>query len=361
MLLGPSIFPGRFCNINRSIPILFAFTVLALFFVMHGATSMEGEDGIRPFHFKYTTVKGYFLQSEDGTDPLSFDFRNQNFGLIDREYDTDGADSKEEQWRRFEAHARRLNEKSENGVQYKVLFLGRHGQGWHNVAEEKYGTHAWDCYWSMLDGADGITWLDANLTGLGQGQATDVNELWKALLPKGIPVPETFYVSPLTRAMETADLTFKGLNLPEDRRYDPIGKELLREAIGVHTCDRRSTASHIRKTFSHVKLEHGFSEEDTLWTADYREPASARKYRLEQLLDDIFESDGNVFLSLTSHSGAIGSILEAIGHRPFGLETGGVIPTVVRAEKVHGERAKPPHEPSEGPLPCASPPEVLPN
>ncbi|KAF2787375.1 phosphoglycerate mutase-like protein [Melanomma pulvis-pyrius CBS 109.77] len=315
-------------------------------------------EAAHPFYFKYDTIKGYFMQSEDDTDSSKFDFRKQNFGLIDREYGTEeaGVDEAKLHWQSFEKYVESLNEKSEEGVQYKVLFLGRHGQGWHNVAETKYGTAAWDCYWSLLDGADGITWSDALLTDLGQDQARDVNELWKSLLPKGIPAPETYYVSPLTRTIETADLSFKGLELPEDRPYAPIGKELLREALGVHTCDRRSTASHIRSAFPHVALEPGFSEEDPLWEADYREPRSARKYRLAQFLDDIFEHDDGAFLSLTSHSGAIASVLEAIGHRTFALQTGGVIPVFVKAERVNGKREAPPKEPSEAPPACSSPP-----
>ncbi|PSN72424.1 phosphoglycerate mutase family protein [Corynespora cassiicola Philippines] len=328
--------------------------------MMQSTAKFPTPDPPRPIHFKYSVVKGYFLQSEEETDDTKFDFIKQNFGLIDRKYETD-TEGDLKQWQRFERFARHLNASSEEGVQYKVLFLGRHGQGWHNVAESKYGTKAWDCYWSMLEGADGMVWADAHLTEVGQGQAKDVHKLWSSLLPEGIPPPETYYVSPLTRTIETADLSFKGLALPEDKPYDPIGKELLREAIGVHTCDRRSTASHIRNTFPHVKLEPGFSEEDPLWTADYREPRSARKYRLEQLLDDMFEHDSNVFLSLTSHSGAIASILEAISHRNFALQTGGVIPTLVRAEKVEGEREKPPHEPSEGPPACTEPPAAVPN
>lgn len=48
------------------------------------------------------------------------------------------------QWQRFERHVRQLNEKSGPETWFKVLFLGRHGQGWHNVAESLYGTPAWD-------------------------------------------------------------------------------------------------------------------------------------------------------------------------------------------------------------------------
>lgn len=78
----------------------------------------------------------------------------------------------------------------------------------------------------MLDGADGITWADANLTGIGEGQAKDVHTLWESLLPNGIPAPETYYVSPLTRTIQTADISFKGLNLPQDRPYKPFIKEV---------------------------------------------------------------------------------------------------------------------------------------
>jgi broad specificity phosphatase PhoE len=291
--------------------------------------------------------------------PTNRSQRKENFGLIAQTYGTESSldEAAQQEWKSFERYVRHLNGQSKSGESYKVLFLGRHGQGWHNVAESKYGTKAWDCYYSLLDGYNGMEWSDALLTDLGKEQARDVNQLWKQLLPKGIPPPETYYVSPLTRTIETADLSFNGLNLPEDRAYKPIGKELVREALGVHTCDRRSTASYIRSQFPHVTLEPGFSEQDPLWEAQYREPQSARKYRLSQFLDDVFEHDDGVFLSFTSHSGAIASILEAIGHRQFALQTGGVIPVLVKARRVGGERTAPPKEPSDAPPPCDSPPE----
>ncbi|KAF2832352.1 phosphoglycerate mutase-like protein [Ophiobolus disseminans] len=351
---------SRVCGIGIGpTPIFFLSVVLILIFYF----TMSDRDQIpvpaeppQDFHFNYTVLKGYFMQSEEDTDDTKFDFKKSNFGLIPREYKTDG--HVKEQWKRFEAHVKNLNEKSKEGESVKVLWLGRHGQGWHNVAEAKYGTKAWDCYYSALDGADGITWADANLTPTGHDQALAVHALWEQQLPHGIPPPESYYVSPLTRTVETADLSFSALDLPADKPYKPFVKELLREALGVHTCDRRSTKSHIESTFPHLTFEPGFSEQDRLWEADYREPASARHYRLAQLLDDVFSSDGNVFLSFTSHSGAIASVLEVVGHRRFALETGGVIPVVVKAVKVHGERVKPPREPSEGPPVCDEPPEV---
>jgi hypothetical protein len=82
-----------------------------------------------------------------------------NFGLINRTYDDDiklharhGGDHEEEeaedtektQWQRFEQQIRALNSKADPNTQYKVLYLGRHGQGFHNVAESWYGSEAWD-------------------------------------------------------------------------------------------------------------------------------------------------------------------------------------------------------------------------
>lgn len=105
-----------------------------------------------------------------------------------------------------------------------------------------------------------------------------------------------------------------------------------------------------------MTFEPGFAEDDELWEKDYREPESARRFRLATLLDDVFGSDGNVVLSLTAHSGAIASILEVLGHRVFRLETGGVIPVVVRARRVVGGRQRPPWEPSDAPPMCDEPP-----
>ncbi len=48
------------------------------------------------------------------------------------------------QWQRFAQEVARLNYEAPSGTFYKVLYLGRHGQGVHNVAETKYGTAEWD-------------------------------------------------------------------------------------------------------------------------------------------------------------------------------------------------------------------------
>jgi broad specificity phosphatase PhoE len=341
-------------NINPSRPIFLISTFL-IFFFFYASMDSSSNPPIpasppRDFHFKYTILPGYFQQSESSTDDTQFDFKKSNFGLINRSYSSDETND-EQQWPRFTQHIRHLASASN----VKVLWLGRHGQGFHNVAETKYGTKAWDCYWSALDGADGIEWLDAHLTDVGVQQALDVNALWKQQLPHGIPMPQRFYVSPLTRTIQTADATFSSI---EAMQYKPYIKELVREALGIHTCDKRSTKSHIETTFPHVAFEPNFSDADVLWEKDYREPVSARNYRLATFLDDVFAHDDGLFLSMTSHSGAIASMLEVLGHRKFALETGGVIPVVVRAERVEGSREVPEKEPSDAPPMCKEPPEL---
>ena len=85
--------------------------------------------------------------------------RKQNFGLINRDYEYDGDDGDlleghretegepvrdRAQWLKLNKYIRYLNEHADAKTQFKVLYLGRHGQGYHNVAEAKYGTAAWD-------------------------------------------------------------------------------------------------------------------------------------------------------------------------------------------------------------------------
>lgn len=105
----------------------------------------------------------------------------------------------------------------------------------------------------------------------------------------------------------------------------------------MHTCDSRSKASAIAAEFPEYQFEPGFSEDDLLYDPKTRESDEDRTQRLRTLLDDIF-TDENVFISLTAHSGAITSILEVVGHRKFPLQTGAMIPVVVRAEKTESLR-----------------------
>jgi len=68
-----------------------------------------------------------------------------NFGLINQTYSTDcGASTNLTQWQRFNRVLFELNQQAASNVVYKLLFIGRHGEGYHNAAESFYGTPAWN-------------------------------------------------------------------------------------------------------------------------------------------------------------------------------------------------------------------------
>lgn len=300
-------------------------------------------------HYKYTTVKGYFLQDEPSTKPDTFDYTMSNFGLIDRAYDTDLAfqGRASTQWQRFAHKLQALNQEATKGTRYILAYMARHGEGWHNKAERKYGTRDWDCRWSLLDGDGTIVWADAHLTEAGISQALIANAFWKReIAEQSILTPEKFFVSPLDRCLQTAKLTWSGINLPSQHPFDPEVKEILRECIGIHTCDRRSNKTYIHSTYPY-RIEPGFAEEDPLWLPDLRESDSALEVRLKHFLDDIFRHNSDTVFSLTSHGGATAAMLAVIGHRDFPLKTGAVIPVLIKAELIDGKQPEMPVEPWE--------------
>ncbi|TVY38403.1 putative phosphoglycerate mutase [Lachnellula subtilissima] len=318
------------------VPFLFFLTIVVALWMM-----MAKSPNPTPEYTTFSTVTGYFQQDNPITEDRGFDYTTTNFGLIDRAYNGDSQfdpDHKKSQWERFGNEVARLNHDSKPKVQYKLLYMGRHGEGYHNVAEAFYGTHDWDCYWSLKDGNGTITWSDALLTSAGIAQAEKANAFWRSqIASQNIPTPESYYTSPLLRCLATANVTFSGLDLTEDRQFVPTIKELFREELGVHTCDRRSSKSIIRENYPSWPFEAGFKEDDPLWDAEHRETNEAMDIRLMQALEDLFSNDKSTYISISSHSGAIGSILRVLGHRGFSLGTGQVIPVLVKAEQVAGE------------------------
>jgi len=343
----------RIFRLNLLIPALFLVTFFATFVVMMGESNT-------PQYLKYTTVTGFFQQDDPTTEANGFDYTTTNFGLIDQVYDTDAEfdpNHTKTQWERFENKVAKLNHESGNRVQYKVLYMGRHGEGYHNVAESFYGTEAWDCYWSLQEGNGTISWSDALLTPAGEAQALKANAFWSTLITtQKIPVPESYYTSPLTRCLDTCNLTFSSLPLPSTHPFIPVIKELFREAIGVHTCDRRSSKTFIRDRYPEWKFEEGFKEDDPLWSATERETDAAMDERSRRVLDGVFEEDGNTWVSVSSHSGEIGSILRVVGHIPFSLGTGQVIPVLVKADVIDGTPPSSTKAPWSTPSTCAAPP-----
>ncbi|KAF2485343.1 histidine phosphatase superfamily [Neohortaea acidophila] len=285
--------------------------------------------------YSFESVKGFFLQDDPATNQTDFHYEAVNFGLIDRAYDTDTpGDADLTQWQRFAAYVRHLIETSPADTTYKLIYNGRHGEGYHNVGEAKYGTQAWNDYWSKLDGDGELYWFDAHLTAKGTQQALHNHAFLKRqFAQEKMPAPQKYYSSPLYRCLQTANLTYLHLDVPVDAPFTPTIKEMMREVMGEHTCDKRSSKAVIHKAVPSWNIETGFTEEDELWRPDHRETFAEHDARTHALLEDIFEHDSHAVLSFTSHSGAIASLLRVMGHREFGLPTGALIPLLVRATR----------------------------
>ena len=63
--------------------------------------------------------------------------------------------------------------------------------------------------------------------------------------------------------------------------------------------------------------------------------------RVKTLLDDIFSTDGNTFISLTGHGGLFPTLLSVVGYPnlKFNLTTGQAVPILVKVVKVEGTEA----------------------
>ncbi|KAJ9110182.1 hypothetical protein QFC20_003034 [Naganishia adeliensis] len=257
---------------------------------------------------------------DESQDPWKFELQT-GFGLLDETPD---------RWTKFKAAVEKLQREAPDNVKYKVLFSGRHGQGWHNFGAEKYDPVSWELDYTKRNGDREIVWgPDAELTPLGQSQALAVQEGWKRNLALGAPLPQLWICSPLTRTADTMRLSFG--DILDGKK--PIFVEGVREIYGEHTCDMRRSKSYLAERFPDYDFEPGFSEEDPWWKPDEREPESNRRERLRKEMWKLFSENDDTYVSITSHSCALRSLLVVLHHRPFSLETGEMIPVIVKATK----------------------------
>ncbi|ODQ77388.1 hypothetical protein BABINDRAFT_172907 [Babjeviella inositovora NRRL Y-12698] len=281
----------------------------------------------------FECVPGFFKQDDESTDDTNFDLLAEDFGLA------------KPSWAALQAEVANLNASTPDTEVYKLLFLARHGQGWHNFAVEKYGMKAWDDYWSHLNGDGEIVWgPDPLLTELGKSQAKENNRGWKQQLAKGAPLPVAYYSSPFTRSCQTAVYTWLDLSLTESKDPHPVFvKEDIRETIGGHTCDKRNLRSVTEERFTRYgfEIEEGFTEEDELYSDD-REKLHMHGLRINRFLQFLYEKDfgkteQDTYVSVTSHSGTIRAFVLALAHRKFAICTGGMMPILVKGTRAKNE------------------------
>lgn len=312
--------------------------------------------------WKFTSVDGYF---GDGAAIVaaSADSRlttQPQFALLPRAYPSDSPTADQRPWARFTAHVAALNRDSAKNVSYKILFVTRHGQGFHNAKRYEVGADAWNVrvthpslpplqrtrqltesveqdHVSYLDGDGETTLFDAFLTDLGIAQTTALSQHWQAAIAAdGLPLPRTLYTSPLARCLQTSLHLLKPIADAHGLPYHPVVKDNLRERITGHTCDKRRTRSWIAENWPAYTIEEGFSEEDVLGGGDKDqvETEEEHKARMLRALGDVFDRDGNEVVSWTIHSLAMQALLKALGVPCFRVHPATTVALLVKGERV---------------------------
>ncbi|KAJ7776925.1 phosphoglycerate mutase-like protein, partial [Mycena maculata] len=264
---------------------------------------------------------GYFAQDDPLADPAVIGAAPARFGLLD---------SSDTRWSNTMTALCDLNASAIHSTSYKLVLFARHGEGYHNVAyEKKYTRKQWNESVSYLSGLIPAHFgPDPELTALGKEQAAAVNKVWKEELTAGIPLPQKMYCSPMTRALDTYMITFRGIS-----SMRPLVVELpqnCREVYGRSSCDKRRTRTHITTAFPQVDIEKGFKEDDELWINE-RESVEHVAARVLTVLDRIFRDDKDaIFVSITAHAGIINVFLHTLGRPLYPLPTGGMVSSLNR-------------------------------
>jgi broad specificity phosphatase PhoE len=158
---------------------------------------------------------------------------------------------------------------------------------------------------------------DPRLTAIGEEQARSAHTAWEREILRGVPIPQKYYCSPLTRAIRTLELTFVDVlpahtkplivevwanqlsHVPCDLLTNRPLVQNCREEYGEHTCDKRRTRTEIHSDFPGFAFEEGFEEEDVLWSPE-RETKESAENRAKLFLDRVFENDCDDICKFTS-------------------------------------------------------------
>ena len=158
-------------------------------------------------------------------------------------------------------------------MQSKIIHLVRHGQALHNVRAEPART-AGCSFDRFLDLMRQDEEIDNDLTPTGIEQATHVRETAASL------TPQLILVSPLSRAIDTANIVFGH----SSTTVPTVCLENLRERNGLLLNGQRRTLHYLQGKFPRINFEDITRGEDTLWlsfgaeTLETAEACSKRAY-----------------------------------------------------------------------------------
>ncbi|KAG7353309.1 histidine phosphatase superfamily branch 1 protein [Nitzschia inconspicua] len=183
-------------------------------------------------------------------------------------------------------------------VTTKIVHFQRHGQGYHNLVGEilrEAGVKV------SVDSTDPNInpWLrpdlvDSPLTETGRWQCAQLQQVAAGLNP------ELVIVSPLTRTLQTAKITFAKY-YESDYAVPWVAHEACREELGVLTCNKRRPLSEIRTEFPKIEF-FDMIEEDTLWNPHQRESSQSKGERIYRFLVDFLSKREESSIAVITHS-----------------------------------------------------------
>ncbi|KAL4173326.1 hypothetical protein KRP22_008479 [Phytophthora ramorum] len=225
-------------------------------------------------------------------------------------------------WAEFQ---QKLDEAAATGTRnLKVVYFVRHGVGLHNEAVMKYGSERWYKEFVFSD-----EYRDAELTPFGIQDAQNKGPpSIKAELERGMPPIGRVVVSPISRAIQTAQNFFAKDQVPDA----PLKcMEGCREALGVDTCNNRRSLSELKAKFPDVDFSAITDEEDVLWTSKCRESDEEIQARARGFLSELFRTVPERNVAVVTHFGFIEAVCAAtLGTK---VEAGNceVVPLVLEA------------------------------
>ena len=189
----------------------------------------------------------------------------------------------------------------------KVVHFQRHGQGYHNLLYKmmgEAGNPVEDIYERDPKKNPFVReeLIDSPLTSQGRDECLAKREEAKRLNP------ELIVVSPLHRAVQTAQLTYA------DRvgvvRF--VAHDLCREELGLLMCNKRRPLSESIRDFPNVEFSMTSGEEDTLWMPNEREKPTAKSQRVYSLLADYIQHRPEKEISVVGHSAYFFNMCNAV-------------------------------------------------
>lgn len=166
----------------------------------------------------------------------------------------------------------------------KNLYLIRHGHSLHNELFYKIGVKAFRI----------PATIDAPLTNKGHLQSIELGNTWQ----KKSEI-ELVLVSPLTRTLDTA------MNIFGDTDIPMVSEEFLREyPIGEYTCNKRSSLTLLKNKYPRIDFNL-ISDQDTLWTSEYRETIDELEQRLDKMVKYLQNRKENN-IAIVGHSSYFG-------------------------------------------------------